>query len=117
MDVTSDWSNWGGSFIDTSYDQPIYSDTQLSNVAQLGQNVSTTPVNDGWGDWFKTVASGVIGYAVQKDAQQNQIRQPGANTAYVQPANYATAQRQGLSLSNPLVLIAGAALAIYLVKS
>ena len=116
MDVNNDWSNWGGSFIDSSYDQPIYSDTQLSSVAQLGQDISTTPVNDGWGDWFKTVAGGVIGYAVQRDAQQNQIRQPGANTAYVQP-NYANAQRQGLNLNNPLVLIGLAAFAFYAVKS
>lgn len=117
MDASTDWSNWGGSFIDSSYDQPIYSSTQLSSLAQQGQDIATTPVNDGWGDWFKTVATGVIGYAVQKDAQQNQIRQPGVNTAYVQPNGYSTAQRQGLTLNNPLVLIGLAAFAFYAVKS
>lgn len=112
MDASNDWSNWGGSFIDTSYDQPRYDSTLVQDYASAGQAVSTSPSNDNWGGWFQSIASSVVGYAVQRDAIQNGITQ--RNTA---PQSYPVGRIDQAPLSvqrmNPLLLI-GAGVAVYL---
>ena len=119
MSMPESWADWGGSFIDTSYNQPVYDTTVTSDLATQSQAVTTGSAGDGWGDWFKTIAGGVVAYAVQKDAIQNGIQQrANGQTSYpVGRIQQTPAQRQGLSLNNPLVLIGLAAFAFYAVKS
>lgn len=126
MDTTAGGSSWGepsapaldytSSFVDTSYDQPVYFDTVTSDLATQAQAVTTGSAGDGWGDWFKQIAGGVVAYSVQKDAAKNGIQQR-ANGQQTYPVGSIQGSAYRPQQISPLLLLAGAGLAIYLAKS
>ncbi len=106
---TSAWPSW----VDTSYDQPVYDNTVTSDIATQGQAVTSTPTNDGWGDWFKGIATSVVNYSLAKDAVQTKAQVQGQGTT--QPGlAYAQPKTTGAINANVL-LLAGAAFAAVLI--
>lgn len=104
---TSAWPSW----VDTSYDQPVYDSTVTSDIATQGQAVTSTPTNDSWGDWFKGIASSVVNYSLAKDAVQTKAAVVGQATT--QPG-LAYAQPKSVAISGNLLLIAGVGVAAFL---
>lgn len=105
---TSAWPSW----VDTSYDQPVYDSTVTSDIATQGQAVTATPTNDSWGDWFKGLASSVVNYSLAKDAVQTKAAVQGQATTqpgltYAQPA-------QTMGINANMLMLAGVAVAAVL---
>lgn len=108
---TSAWPSW----IDTSYDQPVYDNTVTSDIATQGQAVTSTPTNDSWGDWFKGLATNVVNYSLAKDAVQTKAEVVGQQTT--QPGRtYAAPQQTAMNANMVLLLAAGVAAVLILKK-
>lgn len=112
----------GGATVDTSYDVAINPDTATPDIISAGAEKTTAAVNDGWGDWFKSAGTALVGYAIAKDAAASGIKPaPNVPGGYA-PAPAPAAPAGGLNLggfkidAKTLMLIAGAFVVIKVVS-
>lgn len=99
---------WGTSF-DTSYDVSAPGGNSAAAVAADTESSG----NDGWGDFWRTTAQNVIGYAIARDAARNgvAVQQPMGNGAV---APVYVPQSQATMGVPPVLLLAGVGLLAYL---
>lgn len=103
----NDWTNWQGSYVDTTYNAPMTPDTVTTDISTQQQTVSSQPVNDQWTSFFKGIVGSAVDYSIKKDAIKNGVplNQPGYTSAMPQQ------QRQ----NNGMVLLIGAAVVAFMV--
>ena len=100
----------GYGFLDTSYSQPMYKGMPALDLASAGQAVETVGVNDGWGGFFRETAATLMNYSIKKDAAQTGLQLQQQQQAPYQQQRYSQGQ------ISPLLLIAGAVVAVLLLK-
>lgn len=98
---------------DSSYLTPRTPDTQTTNALQTMTPTQSPGLNDSWGSWFRTVGSGIVGYAIQKDAVQNNVTRPSQTAPY--QAN-GTATQKPLTANGLVVLAIVGGLIFFAVK-
>lgn len=111
LGAVSDWSDWGASFVDTTYDQPVYSETILGDIAVQGQ-AQNTGGGDNWTGFFQEAGKALLGYAVSKDAAETQA---SLSTQVKQPV-YAAAQVQQRQGNNMLLIVGAVVVAVLVLK-
>lgn len=96
-------------WIDTSYDQPVYDTTVTRDITTQRQDVGSSS-NDQWGGFFQKAVGTVLDYGIKRDAAQTGVQlqraslQAQRNPYYVPGTQ--TGNSQGLTI-NQLVLFGG----------
>lgn len=111
LTISSDpWGDLGGALgisADSSYDQPRTVSTVPTNALQSMQPVEDSRAGNDWLDWGRATLTGLLGYAVQRDAVRNGV-QPAAQTPVPAP-NYAQAQAAAQASTTRMLVIGGVA--------
>jgi len=95
---------------DSSYVTPRTADTQTTNAIGSMTPVESAGKNDSWSAWLQDVGKAVVGYSIEKDAQQSGVTRPSQTAPY---------QRTPIDLKptnmGGLVMVALAAAAVFVI--
>lgn len=96
------WNSAIGVNNGSAYDVGKTSETVPTNAIQSMAPVTAAVTTPSWDQFLQNTLSGVVGYAIKKDATAN-----GVPAAATQPAPAATAAASAKSMLVPVVLVLG----------